>query len=444
MPNNNQITRISRQLKSVFAESMLEQLGRETGFEKRTARVITTFGFLTSLLSSLSTRTVESLADLVRDFNYDHDCTVNYKPYYKRLDQPEFPKLMRQLFDSLTENLCLRVLKPNRESSLSRFKDVVIQDGTSFQLHSDLSDSFPGRFTTISPAAVEVHTTMSLFSDNLICVASAPDSECERHFAPDPASLRDKLFLGDRGYDGTPYMAAIDSCGGSFIIRIRSTLDPKVTKIHRRGRKYRALEGKRLSAVLKKLPKRAAHDLDVQWEDKQGQPKYAFRLVAKWSRTEKSWFRLMTNIERENFLPKEVSQAYRLRWQVELYYKELKSYANLHAFSTSKKHIAEGLIWASLCAAFLKRYFAHACQRATHNAISTRRVAMCSHTFLAELFRCLQRRARTMEQVLAKIFEYLSSNARRSNPKRDRKKGRLATGLDLVGFPQNWPENTVA
>ena len=58
----------------------------------------------------------------------------------------------------------------------------------------------------------------------------------------------------------------------------------------------------------------------------------------------------------------DILQAYRLRWQVELLFNELKSYANLHKFSTAKETIAEGLIWASVCAAFLKRYIAHACQ----------------------------------------------------------------------------------
>jgi hypothetical protein len=47
----------------------------------------------------------------------------------------------------------------------------------------------------------------------------------------------------------------------------------------------------------------------------------------------------------------------------ELCFKEWKSYANLHPFDTANPHIAEGLIWASLCAAVLKRFLAHAAQR---------------------------------------------------------------------------------
>ena len=128
--------------------------------------------------------------------------------------------------------------------------------------------------------------------------------------------------------------------------------------------------------------------------------------------------------------------GYRLRWQIELFYKELKSYANLHAFCTRKPHIAEGLFWASLCVGFLKRYMAHACQHVTGVAISTRRVAMCSHTFLTPLMDSMRRGFASLRnflrEVLCRAFDYLTTNAMRSNPKRERQRGRLAGGFAPV------------
>jgi hypothetical protein len=38
---------------------------------------------------------------------------------------------------------------------------------------------FPGRFTTIEPAAVEIHATYSGFSDEVCSVQIAPDKEAE-------------------------------------------------------------------------------------------------------------------------------------------------------------------------------------------------------------------------------------------------------------------------
>jgi hypothetical protein len=143
--------------------------------------------------------------------------------------------------------------------------------------------------------------------------------------------------------------------------------------------------------------------------------------------------RLMTNLPRRLFSTRIVLQAYRLRWQIELYFKELKSYANLHRFCTGKATIAEGLFWAALCVAFLKRYFAHACQLVCPGRdISTRRVAMCGHVFLGNIFRSMLRRFRGLNDVLVNAFLFLYDNAMRSNPSRERAKGRLACGFATI------------
>ena len=44
------------------------------------------------------------------------------------------------------------------------FEQIVVQDGSSFAVHDSLSDVFKGRFTTISPAAVEIHVSWDMLS----------------------------------------------------------------------------------------------------------------------------------------------------------------------------------------------------------------------------------------------------------------------------------------
>ena len=193
--------------------------------------------------------------------------------------------------------------------------------GTSFALHDGLVESFPGRFTQVSPAAVELHTTLSLFYDNFTCVTAAADKESERHFLPAPSELRDKLFLADRGYDSVSFMQDIERGSGHFLIRLRANLNPRVIKIHRHGSRYRSLEGQLLSAVIQQLPKGKRHDIDVERKDG-----WRARLVLKWGRLQTRLDRVLLPISKRNdFGAAEILQAYRLRWQVELYYKELKS-----------------------------------------------------------------------------------------------------------------------
>jgi IS4 transposase len=57
---------------------------------------------------------------------------------------------------------------------------------------------------------------------------------------------------------------------------------------------------------------------------------------------------LITDLPRETFTTEHIITAYRLRWQIELMFKEWKSHANLQAFTTEKASIVEGFIWGSL------------------------------------------------------------------------------------------------
>ncbi len=427
-----QLIEMADHLKGVMGHGALRKLGDESGFVIR-ERSITAGRFVPSLIKSLGSGKVESIADLVRDFNFDHSLSGHYKPYYEKLDTPCFPRFMRQVFESMLTELCVLVLAPLAGGPFARFQDIVIQDGTSFGLHDGLAEAFKGRFTTKSPAAVELHCTMSVFCDNLETVVMTSDAESERHHLPQPAQLKDKLILADRGYDSTKYMLDVDDNGGAFLIRIRKTHNPRVIKIHRRGKRYRDLEGKRLRTVLHRLPKGEAYDMDVDWQDSKGESICCFRLVVAWNPAKKHWLRLMTNLDRDNCSAQDIVQAYRVRWQIELLFKELKSYANLHKFSTTKETIAEGLMWASLCAAFLKRYLAHAGQRVLGMAISTRRVAMCAHHFFDGLCRSMLQGGRGLANILRAAFAFFGHNARRTNRSREKTTGRLALGLILAG-----------
>jgi len=86
------LTEIETQLKQAVGVQSLRALGESSGFVIR-EREITADRFVSSLIKSLGSHSVESIADLVRDFNHDHGLVVHYKPYYEKLNTPCFPRL---------------------------------------------------------------------------------------------------------------------------------------------------------------------------------------------------------------------------------------------------------------------------------------------------------------------------------------------------------------
>lgn len=358
--STTELSKVSRTLGRALGVDAVNQLGRDTGQAQR-LRTVTPHRLFLALVSTLGSGRVESLADLLRAFNHQNGVDVAYKAFYNRLARIGFATFMRGMLARLLDQLRVQTLTPEGQKAVARFTDIVIHDGSSFALKSALADTFPGRFTTIEPAAVEVHVTYSGFADEVRRVQLAPDAQAERPFLPDPATLTDQLLLADRGYPSVAYFEAVAAHGGSFIVRLTRSYDPWIRTAW--------VEGQRL-------------DLDVDFHV--GPRVVGFRVVVLPGR-EAAMTRLCTNLPRTPFSLDLVARLYRFRWQIELCFKEWKSYANLHQFDTANPHIAEGLIWASLCAAVLKRFLAHAAQRVGRTAISTRRVAMCAHHILDAL-----------------------------------------------------------
>jgi hypothetical protein len=420
-------------MRTVLARALsvddVNQLGRETGQSER-LRTVTPHRLFLSTIAGLGGGKVESLADLLREFNHQNDVTVAYKAFYNRLARPGFAKFMQQMFSRLVDRLSLQTLAPEGHAAVARFKDIVIQDGSSFALKKKLRDVFPGRFTTIEPAAVEIHATYSGFCDEVRVVQIAPDKEAERQFLPKASTLKDRLLLADRGYPSVDYFETVDEEGGAFIVRLSRSHDPWVRAAWIDGKRVVLPKPVWLSRFIAQNLNRRM-DLDVEYERDKGKRIVGFRVVVL-PGNEKTMTRLCTNLPRTPFSLDLISRLYRFRWQIELLFKEWKSYANLHKFDTANENIVAGLIWASLCAAVLKRFLAHAAQLIGGKPISTRRVAMCVGHIIDDIVMALLACA-SIASAFCDGMTFLLANARRSNPKRDRKSGRLRTALITVG-----------
>lgn len=424
-------TRFSRGLKATLERERLTGLARRLG-QCRRLRDVTPQRLVCALIEALGSHRVETVADIQRAFNAQTGLRTRYKAFYNQLAKPAFPRFMRAVFRDLLSQLSQDVLRPVTGTALSAFEDVVIQDGSSFAVHDALARTFGGRFTKIRRAAIEVHTFLSVFHDQILRVHVAADKEAEAQFLPPPGALRDKLLLADRGYESLDYWERVDRRGGFFIVRGKKTLNPHLVRVRGAGRSLRRFEGQRLHDVLPRLPRRCL-DLLVEFRAFRDRP-LRLRMVLLWVPTRRHFLVLVTNITRSRMAARQVLGVYRLRWQVELVFKEWKSYANLHAFVSRNPALVEGLIWASLCAAALKRAVAHASERTGHTVpISTRIVAMCGAFILPGLLRCALHAFRRLDQVLTRVFRYLWENAARAHPQRDRLRGRLKWGLQCVG-----------
>ena len=176
--NKTELIKTATQMEQLFSSEFLKGIAGITGFVKR-EREITGQNLALSLIHSLGSGKIESIADLQRDFNAVTEKDIQYKPFWNQLSKKAFSAFAMETLEQTMTAVTLQSMDARDTSALSRFKDVVIQDGSSFAVKDKLSKMFPGRFTKVSPAAVELHATMSLFSNNVTNISLAADKEGE-------------------------------------------------------------------------------------------------------------------------------------------------------------------------------------------------------------------------------------------------------------------------
>ena len=423
------ISTFAAKFKKAFSEGVLNELGKATRYCHR-VRQLTPYRMVMTLMALFAGTRVESLADLQRGFNALFGYAMDYKPFYDQLAKREFAVFMRETARGLLETLVIRVLGVASGGAFSEFRRIVIQDGSSFAIKDALKEVFPGRFKKVKPAAVELHATLDLLDESLSKVTLTADTASERATLPKASSLGGCLLLADRGYFDRDYLLELTEAGASFIIRAPKGLNPKVLeafdaqdrripkfvgkplktlRIAKRGRWICACAGR--SGVSSSNAASSSHGTPRPKSSNTWPPTShpSATLSMKWPRP----------------------IACDGRWR--LLFKEWKSYANLHAFDTQNPAIVEGLIWAAISAAALKRFLAHTTQVVAGVETSTRKVAMCAVHFLHDILRALISDIENrFLDTFARAIDYLAANARRAHPKRDRQRGRLQFGLEPI------------
>ena len=431
--NHSEISPIQHNLQMTLSENKLTRLAELSGFLTRHRKILP-HSLVVAVLTALGKDSnTESLADLHRKFNEMTGLNVSCHAWREQVYKPEFLVLIVWLFLRSLDKMVRRTLSFDEASPFARFRHIWLHDGSSQAVVAGLKEALPGRFKTVSPAAVELHTTMDLLADNLVRVEFTEDTRSERACLPDLVNdLGDTLMMVDAGYFDLEYFMAVHDRDGCFLCRAPQSINPVVRKaIRSDGKNCHRYEQQKLKDVLAHFSKEGCMDLDVEWPQIRGQ---IFRLVVRWNGQNKKWIFVVTNLCRESFLLQDVFLAYRLRWQIELAFKEAKSYACWHRFNTGCATLVASLILASFIVVILKRSLTHAVEQGIDEDISTRKTAMSgTHLFGDLMLAILMNNRRRISIALRRLFAFWKKNGKREHPARDRRTGRSALGLVAMG-----------
>lgn len=414
---NNELSKITEVLNALN----INDIGRRCGFCRR-QRIVKPFELVMSLVTAMGDKRVDCISDLHRYFTGLTLTDVQYKPFHNQLSKPKFKQLIKRTVGMALHKWQQQILGTNID--LSEFKQVVLQDGSSFAVHDKLKDEFKGRFTQISPAAVEVHVSWDILQSNPEQITVSPDHVSEYDFLPEAASLSQCLFMADRGYFKLSYLDEIAQAGGGFLVRAKTTCNPLVLSgVNAKGKRLKRFENIKLKEVKHLIRRSQTVDMDVEGTT-------SYRMIASWPLGKSAPTYWATNLPRGEYSAAAVMKLYSLRWQIELLFKEWKSYSNLRKFNTANAGIMEGLIWVSLLALLVKRRIGFSIQRMMKVDISSFMVAKNTQSWFYPLMESiLHGTMPKLKQAWNWAIDYLSRYAKRAHPDRDRQTGRLRYGL---------------
>lgn len=297
---------------------------------------------------------------------------------YRELGGPEtgttsFRNMVRKLLPVMQTMLRRRMKQLADEAKttelrgrLKAFRDVLVPDGCAFKLASVMSGISPG---TGQPAELKLHTVYSVKAGTALEVTPTAGSVHDSD-GFQPTWVSGALYIWDLGYQSVERFVAGALAGAHILQRLKDKHNPEIVASYGATGARRAIvdadgETVRLEEALAVglVHHREQLDLDVKLVDKKKRVVVA-RVVCVPTDGEDRYY--LTTLPRSTFTPCDVAELYRVRWEVELFFRNWKGAVRMdHVHRLRNPASLAVAVTASMLAALLSRDLHAALERAS-------------------------------------------------------------------------------
>lgn len=347
-------------LKSLIPASDALSLARSTLFVQR-QRKLDLSAFLWTLVLGFGSGGPRCYSGLFEMYLGAAKRKLSESAFFEWLGKSAFPVWARSLVDHVMEQLASEV-GPKFSGVLAQFRELFVTDASVLRIARRLAKRYPAANSVKAPAALKVHVIQRGGGSNLHRVNLTEGKRADSRVLKMGPWVHNALLLMDLGYYAFRRFARIMKLGGYFVSRVKSDANPIITRVLRthRGRAIK-VEGERLQDVLTRL-QRGVLDVEVEvqysaglYDGHRGRHRLRLRLVGLWFPFEKRYRLFFTNLTPEQASAQEVADLYRLRWQVELFFKELKSVYKLGDLPGERPETIEAMVFISILSALVTR-----------------------------------------------------------------------------------------
>jgi DDE family transposase len=360
-------------LDQIFNEEKCFELAKKTKFIVRSSSRIKGHELLKVLIlpsESVTTDSLVGLCDRIIQFNPNAD--ISASALCQRINHISSVKFIQVVFEELL-NLSRKEFAKQYEAEnglLGYFKNVYIQDSTLFELNECHSKKYKGtrRGTNCCKSQVKIdlihNYSTGLIIDIGILAGKTPDQGlAERIYKH---LCNGDLIIRDLGYFAVEHIKRIQDISAYYLSRLPSNvlvflnpndkqpidLEKYVKENHPNDSVinfpeiYISAKKIKTRLVIYLMPQ---EEIEKRLRRANKHAKETGRIPSKAKKSLMKFSIFITNIP-DSVLSKEViGTIYRLRWEIELIFKQWKSKLNIHYLKGTNKNRIDCLIWARMC-----------------------------------------------------------------------------------------------
>lgn len=411
-------------LEACCPDQFIRDTAKEVGAVKRQRKIRIVALFWTLVLGAgEGARTLTSLRQAYQNAS---GATIASSAF-----QDRFTDGLAKLFRGAVERALKTLAEPvaGLEGRLAAFLDLVAVDSTVLRLPDLLANKFPGCRTNQSKAALKVNVITSLGAVAPRSVKVTAERRPESKMMSCGKWMAGRLLLFDLGYFGYRLFHRISRNEGFFVSRLKENANPRILENLRacRGQSI-DLAGQRLRTILGHLQRQVLDclvEVEVPLRSYNGvsrRVKETFRLVGLLNAGTGCYHLYLTNVSHETLSAEEIARVYGCRWEIELFFKELKGSYHLSELPSQNVHAIQTLIYAAILTLVASRKLLDAMRRYRSlppSRTPERRWAKCFRRLMEPLLRMIcnpssavLRELRLMLNILAR--EMVDPNASRA------------------------------
>lgn len=335
--------KVLKGIKQSLNKKEVNRLAWASKFVQRSSSKFTGYEFLTAMLiSSIDSEhaTLEKVSDIFRS---QHNIRIRAQSIMERLNDESAVVFLKSMFEKMLGNQFNSLSQGVSGKLLSGFSKILIQDSSVCDLNQQLASAFKGSGGRASKASLKLDVIYDFKAKRFEQIALTDRSEADQKLGWKILDylIPDALVIRDLGYLRMDCVKKIIEVGGFFLSRLKNNICVYLKEtdseqldlakyLHENFRKASVVDVKvyitkekvcarlvayRVPGELSAQRRRAAH----------AKAKKEGRTLSQKSLTLLDFTLFITNVSLEVWPAEVIGTIYRIRWQIELMFKNWKS-----------------------------------------------------------------------------------------------------------------------